>query len=275
MNRQHYADAVRFLNRAIEAEEELAILYSDHRPDHRFYINRGDCFMALGTTSLAIADFNTAYATSPHDPSVTTRISMMHYSLATSLFNEGDFAGAEIELSAAIKHNPKIAQYFACRGQTAYYQHKFDAACHDFRTALRLDPTYQPTPDKKAKVFAPHMAPCRLDNIRVRLQQFEPGKTSFRAASSLVVMNYPRRMFHSSVCVNDMRPIKLRQSQHRKYKLPQLSNSAQTPNANMQHQKAQSKAGALRMPKYTKGRLWSSFSTAKESEPLRRTNRPV
>ncbi|EGB05749.1 hypothetical protein AURANDRAFT_72182 [Aureococcus anophagefferens] len=66
---------------------------------------------------------------------------MMHYNLAIPLFNGGDFSSAETELSVAIKYSPKIAQYYACRGEAAYYQHKFDSACLDFRLALRLDPT--------------------------------------------------------------------------------------------------------------------------------------
>tara|TARA_B100000475_G_scaffold171085_2_gene133276 strand:- start:582 stop:908 length:327 start_codon:yes stop_codon:yes gene_type:complete len=97
--------------------------------------------MALGQTTLAVADFNVAFAVAPHDWAVTSRLSMMHYNIGASLFNEGNFAGAEVELSAAIKRNPKVAQYFACRGQASYYQHKFDAARLDFQSALHLDPS--------------------------------------------------------------------------------------------------------------------------------------
>ena len=137
MRRFQHTDAITLLNHAIEAEVELEMRYSDHHPDHRFYINRGDCFMALGRTELATADFSIAHASAPLDSTVTTRISMMHYNLAIPLFNGGDFSSAETELSVAIKYSPKIAQYYACRGEAAYYQHKFDSACLDFRLALR------------------------------------------------------------------------------------------------------------------------------------------
>lgn len=150
MRRFQHTDAITLLNHAIEAEVELEMRYSDHHPDHRFYINRGDCFMALGRTELATADFSIAYASAPLDSTVTTRISMMHYNLAIPLFNGGDFSSAETELSVAIKYSPKIAQYYACRGEAAYYQHKFDSACLDFRLALRLDPT-------PLSVCAPHV----------------------------------------------------------------------------------------------------------------------
>mmetsp|Transcript_35642 Transcript_35642/g.120760 ORF Transcript_35642/g.120760 Transcript_35642/m.120760 type:complete len:486 (-) Transcript_35642:529-1986(-) len=147
------ADALLLFNRVIKAEVSLTRRTgSTHCTDHRFYVNRGDCFMALGQTTLAVADFNVAFAVAPHDWAVTSRLSMMHYNIGASLFNEGNFAGAEVELSAAIKRNPKVAQYFACRGQASYYQHKFDAARLDFQSALHLDPS--------------------LHEIRVHLQQF-------------------------------------------------------------------------------------------------------
>jgi len=142
MKDHRHSDALIFLNRAIEDEVGLTTRHGpSHRADHRFYVNRGDCFMALSRITLATADFHTAYTAAPNDWAVTSRLSIMHYNVATLLFNDGDFSGAEIELSAAIKQNPKVARYFACRGQAAYYQHKFDAACLDFRAALRLDPT--------------------------------------------------------------------------------------------------------------------------------------
>ena len=141
MSINNHSEALALLNRAIEAELELTIRHGEHIPNHRFYVNRGDCFMALGRMPLATADFHTAYDAAPYDWNVTTRLSMIHYNVGTMLFNEGDFTGAEIELSAAIKKNPKVAQYYASRGQAAYYQHKFDTACLDFLAALRLDPT--------------------------------------------------------------------------------------------------------------------------------------
>lgn len=141
MNQNSHSEALALLNRVIEAELKLTINHGTHISNHRFYVNRGDCFMALGGISLATADFHTAYNTAPYDWTVTTRLSMIHYNVATTLFNEGDFLGAEIELSAAIKKNPKIAQYYVSRGQAVYYQQKFDTACLDFLTALQLDPT--------------------------------------------------------------------------------------------------------------------------------------
>lgn len=145
MRDHRHSDALTLLNRAIEDEVGLTTRNGPaHHADHRFYVNRGDCFMALSKTTLAAADFHTAYTVAPGDWAVTSRLSILHYNIATVLFNNGDFAGAEVELSAAIKQNPKVARYFACRGQTAYYQHKFDAACLDFRAALRLDSTFQP-----------------------------------------------------------------------------------------------------------------------------------
>ena len=142
MKEHKNADALIFLNRTIDSEEALTKRPgSTHKVDHRFYVNRGDCFMAMNETDLAMADFSVAYASAPHDWTVTSRLSTIHYNVGASLFNKGDFAGAEVELSIAIKQNPKIAKYFACRGQAAYYQHKFDAACLDFQSALRLDPT--------------------------------------------------------------------------------------------------------------------------------------
>ena len=108
MRRFQHTDAITLLNHAIEAEVELEMRYSDHHPDHRFYINRGDCFMALGRTELATADFSIAYASAPLDSTVTTRISMMHYNLAIPLFNGGDFPVPRLNSPWQLNIVPKL-----------------------------------------------------------------------------------------------------------------------------------------------------------------------
>ncbi len=148
-------DAVTLLNQAIEAETRLhASGQSANGVDYRFFINRGDCFQALGRLEHAIADFHRAYDANPADWAIKTRLSMIHHAMGAQLFNNGEFHAAEIELSTAIQYNGRVAAFFAARGRALFYQHKFDAAHADYRAALALDPS--------------------LDDVRTLIQQFEP-----------------------------------------------------------------------------------------------------
>merc|ERR1719230_233688 len=100
---KQYEDAITLLNRAIEAETKLATSTGKTRDcvDYRFFVNRGDCYRALGKIELAIADFHRAYDSSPDDWQIKTRLAVLHYMMGVNLFNKGEFAQAEVELSMA------------------------------------------------------------------------------------------------------------------------------------------------------------------------------
>ena len=154
-------DAVTLLNQAIEAETRLHVSgQSANGVDYRFFINRGDCFQALGRLEHAIADFHRAYDANPADWAIKTRLAMIHHAMGAQLFNNGEFHAAEIELSTAIGYNDRVAAFLAARGRALFYQHKFDAAHADYRAALALDPS--------------------LDDVRTLIQQFEPRRTTAR-----------------------------------------------------------------------------------------------
>lgn len=133
-----------------------------HDVDYRFFVNRGDCYRALEKIELALADYHRAYDAKPGNWDTRTRLSMVHYIIGTALFNHSAFDEAEVELSTAIQYNPKVAHYFAVRGKACYYQHKFDLAHADYREALLLDPS--------------------LEDVRVRLLQFEPNGETLRSS---------------------------------------------------------------------------------------------
>ncbi|KAJ1461290.1 hypothetical protein M885DRAFT_267529 [Pelagophyceae sp. CCMP2097] len=154
----HFGDfekATTLLNRVVAAEQGLVERGDCGSVDFRFFVNRGDCHHALQELDLAASDFHAAHRSDPSDLSVRRRLSSMHYSVGARLFNAGDHAGAEVELSAAIKLH-RAAAYFAARGDAAYFQMKFDDAAADYRDALRLDP-------------------ARTD-VKIKLQQFQPQK---------------------------------------------------------------------------------------------------
>ncbi|KAJ8600909.1 hypothetical protein CTAYLR_005050 [Chrysophaeum taylorii] len=148
-----HSQALSLLNRVVAAERALVARGECDAIDRRFYVNRGDCYHALGNVDMATCDFRQAFEADPDDMNVRTRLSISHYNVATALFNDGDYGHAEVEFSLAIELNGKVARYFAGRGMAAYHRCKLDAAAADFREALRLDPD--------------------LDDIRNRLRQFE------------------------------------------------------------------------------------------------------
>lgn len=132
--------------------------------DYRYFVNRGDCYRALGKLEHAISDFHRAFDANPADEQVRTRLAVLHYLLGTDLFNEGEFGQSEVEFSVAIKYNDRVANFFASRGKAYYYQHRFGAAHADYRRALGLDPS--------------------LEDVRVRLKQFEPNEATARGIDS-------------------------------------------------------------------------------------------
>ena len=101
-------DAVTLLNQAIEAETRLhASGQSANGVDYRFFINRGDCFQALGRLEHAIADFHRAYDANPADWAIKTRLAMIHHAMGAQLFNNGEFHAAEIELDRDPVQRPR------------------------------------------------------------------------------------------------------------------------------------------------------------------------
>jgi tetratricopeptide (TPR) repeat protein len=125
--------------------------------DARFFVNRGDCYRILDRLPLALADYHSAHELIPTCWDVITRLSLVRHSFGIQLFNQGKFLEAEVEFSAAIKHNPKVATYYAHRGNALYYQMSFAYAYKDYIKALELDPN--------------------MTEVKARLAQFKSQET--------------------------------------------------------------------------------------------------
>lgn len=172
-SRGHHEEALSIMNRVIFAEQTLVARRECDAVNHRFYVNRGDCYHHLGKIDCATADFRKAYEADSSDSDVRTRLSVSHYNVATELFNEGDFRQAHVEFSEAIKLNGNVARYFAGRGVASYHRQNFDAAAHDFREALRIDPT--------------------LDDVRTRLLQFDDKEATATSSNTFDLPSLDKR----------------------------------------------------------------------------------
>ena len=64
----------------------------------------------------------------------------MHHTFGSELFNKKKYDEAEVEFSAAIQYNPKVAYFFLHRGNALYFQQKFEECYQDYEKALELNP---------------------------------------------------------------------------------------------------------------------------------------
>lgn len=134
-----YEKAIALINKAIASERRINN-NNDMAVDYRFYMNRGDCYRALGQARFALADYHAAHERNTLNWDIATKLSMTHYMMAVDYFNDAEFAEAQNELSGAIQFNPKVFEYYALRGKACYYQGLYHEAYEDFKRALALNP---------------------------------------------------------------------------------------------------------------------------------------
>jgi len=137
-----FEGALTLFNQLIKSEREVASLYEGSAVDARFFVNRGDCYRAMGQAHLeaALEDYRKAHDLLPGNADVRTRMALVSHAKGTHLFNLGRFQDADVEFSSAIKHNPNVATFFVHRGNALYFQQKYDRAYQEYQHALRLDP---------------------------------------------------------------------------------------------------------------------------------------
>ncbi|KAJ1408994.1 hypothetical protein B484DRAFT_456195 [Ochromonadaceae sp. CCMP2298] len=134
-----YDKALMLLNKIVKSEEGMnkgGLI----KPNHKFYLNRGDCYRALGLLQDAIEDYTRAHVLQPEDWEIRTRLSLSHYLIGTQHFNKHQYQQTERELTRAISFNPKVSEYYVVRGKTLYYQSQFQQSYVDFKQALALNP---------------------------------------------------------------------------------------------------------------------------------------
>jgi tetratricopeptide (TPR) repeat protein len=137
--------AITLFNRVIESEnfgEVSAVVAREgvSAVNMAFYRNRGDCYRHCGQIPQALADYHVAYDMNPNDWEIRTRLSLVHHTLGSELFNKKSYDEAEIEFSTAIQYNPKVGHFFLHRGNALYLQQKFEDAYSDFEKAMELNP---------------------------------------------------------------------------------------------------------------------------------------
>jgi len=71
--------------------------------DHRYFLNRGDCYRGLSQLFDAIFDYEHAMELEPDNWEIRTRLSLAHYLLAVEQYNGAHFKQAENHLDCAIK----------------------------------------------------------------------------------------------------------------------------------------------------------------------------
>ncbi|SPQ96337.1 unnamed protein product (mitochondrion) [Plasmodiophora brassicae] len=112
-----------------------------------FYVNRGDCFMALGQLNYAMADFHEAdrlealrSRDSPCRSGIRGRLATIHYRFGVQAFNRRSLGEAAVEFTDAIALAPSTAQYYVNRGIVLERMQDPVNALADFTQAIKLDP---------------------------------------------------------------------------------------------------------------------------------------
>jgi tetratricopeptide (TPR) repeat protein len=134
----NYQKAILLLNKIIKSEQAIC-KNGLVKPNHKFFVNRGDCHRALNALRDAVRDYDEALSIKPDDWDIRTRLSLTHYLIGTNFFNESQFYESRGELDKAIKYNPKVSEYYAVRGKTHYFTSQFQLAYADFIKALQLN----------------------------------------------------------------------------------------------------------------------------------------
>lgn len=135
-----YRKAISLLSKIILAEKNLSKEEDGRQLDYRYLLNRGDCYRAQEHHEYAVNDYRDALELSPNNWLIRTRLALTLYLGATVKFNDAEFLDAERDLTAAIKQNDKVSDFYVCRGKSRYYCGKYDLAFQDYTKALELDP---------------------------------------------------------------------------------------------------------------------------------------
>lgn len=133
-----YDKAIALLSKVIQSEKQMARGLRD--VDFRFYLNRGDCYRALGKTEQSIMDYKIALDLQPTNKDIRTRVAIVHYLIGSNHFNESNYFDCESEMTHAIEANDDVHEFYAVRGKARYLLGKHTEAYHDFKKAFALNP---------------------------------------------------------------------------------------------------------------------------------------
>ena len=70
-------------------------------------------------------------------------MALLHNSIGVSLYNNKEYAGANVEFSRAIFFNSKIAEFYVNRAKACIEMRTMPQAYEDLDKALKLNPNHQ------------------------------------------------------------------------------------------------------------------------------------
>ena len=87
--------------------------------DAGIHLNRGDTYRELKRYNLALSDYHYALDLGGDPSIIRPRLSMTHYAIGATCFNEKDYEGANIEFTRAIDFFGGNAEYYVNRARTS------------------------------------------------------------------------------------------------------------------------------------------------------------
>lgn len=126
-----YEESIILLNKAIKGEKR----------EKGLYINRGDCFFRQNDFNFALQDYNQALEIDPTDAAIQARISVIYNEYGVTAYQDKNYPEADSKFTEALKHNPKVGQYYISRARARYMLESMVGARQDLLMGLLLDPT--------------------------------------------------------------------------------------------------------------------------------------
>ncbi|XP_021341752.1 tetratricopeptide repeat protein 16-like, partial [Mizuhopecten yessoensis] len=126
-----YEESIILLNKAIKGEKR----------EKGLYINRGDCFFRQNDYNFALQDYNQALEIDPNDAAVQARISVIFNEYGVTAYQDKNYPEADSKFTEALKHNPKVGQYYISRARARYMLESMVGARQDLLMGLLLDPS--------------------------------------------------------------------------------------------------------------------------------------
>lgn len=154
-----YQIALNAMNQVIQGELEVASRFKEPFATPQYYVNRGDAYRGLENPHAALADYHHAQEMVPENLEIRSRVALIHYRFGIELFNQGQFAKAEVEFARAIAEDESVASYHVRKGDAARYQERHHVACESYLEAVRLNPH---DADTKNKLLQYAVDPNRL-----------------------------------------------------------------------------------------------------------------
>jgi tetratricopeptide (TPR) repeat protein len=126
-----------------EAKEAIAWFDAAMREsadDPNFYINKGDCYRALGDFETAIANYHHAVECGASGDTIQQRIAITHYSIARNALKKGNSKAALFELDKAIDASRSFPDFFIVRAKVRVSLGQFEESLADLFAVLEIDP---------------------------------------------------------------------------------------------------------------------------------------